>query len=368
MITQVERLARLRLARSDNVGPVTYRALMSRFGSAVEALERLPDLAKRGGARANITIATATSAERELAAIEKAGAHLLIWNVAPYPTLLARTEDAPPILIMRGHSVLFDKPAIGIVGARNASAAGLRIARELAAGLSAEGMVVVSGLARGIDSAAHRAALTDGTIAAVAGGIDVPYPPENEALYKEIAALGMIVGEQPLGTIPQGRHFPRRNRIISGLSLGTVIVEAALKSGSLITARFAAEQGREVMAVPGSPLDPRAQGCNQLIREGATLVQSVADILEAVRGMSGGLNMASPELPFADGIAAPADPLEVDRQRILELLTPTPVLVDELIQITGFSPATVHMILLELDLSGRLVRSAGHKVAILDYI
>jgi DNA processing protein len=362
MISPSEKRARLQLARSENVGPVTYRALMQRFGSGERALEALPDLAKRGGGR-TITLYAKARAEDEIAAIEKAGAHLLIVNVAPYPSLLAHTEDAPPVLIAKGHVVLFDKPGIGVVGARNASAAGIRLARELSAGLSARGYCIVSGLARGIDAAAHTAALEGGTIACVAGGLDVPYPPENEQLYADIGARGLLLAEQPLGTVPQGRHFPRRNRIIAGLSQGVLIVEAAMKSGSLITANYATEQGREVMAVPGSPLDPRANGCNHLIRNGATLVQSVEDIIEALQPLHGGPRVAQWELPFAAAAPAP-DPSERERTALHDLLSATPTPIDELIRLTGAAPATVQMLLLELELAGRLARHAGGRVAL----
>jgi DNA processing protein len=361
MISSSEKRARLQLARSENVGPVTYRALMQRFGTAERALEALPDLAKRGGGR-TITIQSKSRAEDEIAAIEKAGAQLLIIGTAPYASLLAQTEDAPPILIAKGHVMLFDKPGIGVVGARNASAAGIRLSRELSAGLSARGYCIVSGLARGIDAAAHQAALDGGTIACVAGGIDVPYPPENDSLYGDIAARGLILSEQPLGTVPQGRHFPRRNRIIAGLSQGVLIVEAAMKSGSLITANIATEQGREVMAVPGSPLDPRAQGCNHLIRNGATLVQSVEDIIEALRPL-GGPRVAQWELPFTSA-AVVEEPSANDRAKIQELLSATPTPVDELIRLSGAAPAAVQMLLLELELAGRLARHAGGRVAL----
>jgi DNA processing protein len=362
MISSPEKRARLQLARSENVGPVTYRALMQRFGSGERALEALPDLAKRGGGR-TITLYPKARADDEIAAIEKAGAHLLIVGTAPYPSLLAQTEDAPPILIAKGHVVLFDKPGIGVVGARNASAAGIRLARELSAGLSARGYNIISGLARGIDAAAHTASLEGGTIACVAGGIDIFYPPENEPLYKDIGARGLLLAEQPLGTVPQGRHFPRRNRIIAGLSLGVLVVEAAMKSGSLITANYATEQGREVMAVPGSPLDPRANGCNHLIRNGATLVQSVEDIIEALAPLGGGPRMAQWELPFASATVV-ADSSEAERALLHDLLSATPTPVDELIRLTGAPPAAVQMLLLELELAGRLARHAGGRVAL----
>ncbi|MCA3254974.1 MAG: DNA-protecting protein DprA, partial [Alphaproteobacteria bacterium] len=272
-------------------------------------------------------------------------------------------EDAPPALATRGHLTLLDRPAVALVGARNASAAGQRFAARLAADLADEGYAVVSGLARGIDAAAHAAALEGGTIGVVAGGIDIVYPPENAALHEALYARGLVVAEQPIGTEPQARHFPRRNRIIAGLSLGTVVIEAAPRSGSLITARIAAEQGREVMAVPGSPLDPRAQGCNALIREGATLIQSAADILEALRPLAP--RASAPADPFAapPPSAAP-DPSDRDRRTVLDLLSPTPTAIDDLLRLSGLAPATVQLILIELELAGSLTRHAGGKVAI----
>ena len=356
-------LARLRLIRSENVGPVTFRQLLSRFGTARAALDALPDLARRGG-RTSLRIATAAEAEREWAAVEAAGARLLVWGVAPYPALLGRIEDAPPVVAVRGHVSLFDKPAVALVGARNASAAGQRFASRLAADLSDAGYVVVSGLARGIDAAAHQAALGGGTIGVVAGGIDIVYPPENAALHEALFERGLVVAEQTIGTEPQARHFPRRNRVIAGLALGTVVIEAAPKSGSLITARVAAEQGREVMAVPGSPLDPRAQGCNALIREGATLVQSADDILEALRPL--GLRASAPTDLFAFAAAQTSSPdvSAADRAKLLPLLGLTPTPVDDLVRLSALPPAVVQLVLLELELAGHLVRHAGGKVAI----
>jgi DNA processing protein len=364
MISSAETLARLRLSRSENVGPVTYRHLISRFGSGEAALAALPDLAARGGKR-QISVCSAADAKREIESIEKCGATLLLLDVAPYPSLLARIEDAPPVLITKGHSTLFDKKAVAMVGARNASAAGIRFARELAVGLATSNLCIVSGLARGIDTAAHEGGLAaqGGTIACVAGGIDVHYPPENSVLYDRIAATGLLLSEQPLGTVPQGRHFPRRNRLISGLAAGTVVVEAALKSGSLITARVASEQGREVMAVPGSPADPRAHGCNQLIREGATLVQSVTDILEVLTPLHR-LGAGDPSQGYLPFLTSGTDPSASDRQSITELLGPTPVPVDELVRLSSLPPATVQMIVLEMELAGLVTRHAGGRVSL----
>jgi DNA processing protein len=364
MISAAETLARLRLSRSENVGPVTYRHLMARFGSGVAALAALPDIAARGGKR-KIDIYSAGKAQDELRAIDKAGAMLLVLDVAPYPSLLARIEDAPPVLIAKGHATLFDKKAVAMVGARNASAAGIRFSRELALGLSNSNLCIISGLARGIDAAAHEGAMAGqgGTIACVAGGIDVFYPPENAALYDRIAAEGLLLSEQPLGTVPQGRHFPRRNRLISGLAAGTVVVEAALKSGSLITARVASEQGREVMAVPGAPADPRAQGCNQLIREGATLVQSASDILEALVPLHR-FGAGEPDQRYQPLHISSADPTDNDRKSLVTLLAPTPVPVDDLVRLSGLAPGIVQLILLEMELAGQVTRHAGGRVSL----
>jgi DNA processing protein len=280
-----------------------------------------------------------------------------------YPALLAATETAPPVIYARGDATLLDRPAVAIVGARNASAAGIRFARQLSHDLAEADHVVISGLARGIDAAAHQAALARGTIAVVAGGIDVAYPPEHADLMAQIAEHGLVLAEQPPGVQPQARHFPRRNRIIAALAAGTVVVEGALRSGSLITARVAADLGREVMAVPGSPLDPRAQGCNQLIREGATLIQSAADVLEALGNFSGQpavrFNVADAVLP-APALVADPDA----RAALCRMLSPTPAPVDELVRLTGLPAAQVASVLLDLELEGQIVRHAGARVAL----
>ena len=351
-------VARLRLIRSDNIGPVTYRQLVRRFGSAARALDALPDLVRRGGGTARI--ATAAAAEAELAAVTRFGGRFVFIVSDRYPTLLARTETAPPALAVKGDPGLFERPAVAMVGARNSSAAAVRFARELAEELAQADLVVVSGLARGIDAAAHRGALGGGTIGVVAGGLDVVYPPENAELQARIATEGLVVAETAFGTQPQARHFPRRNRIIAGLCAGTIVVEGALKSGSLITARIAAEAGREVMAVPGSPLDPRAQGCNALIREGATLIQTAADVIEALGTVGGevGGRLLSPDLGWEPGpVAEDAD--DATRAHIVALLSPVPVAIDELVRQSGCPSATVASVLLDLDLAGRIVRHAG---------
>jgi DNA processing protein len=356
-----DQIARLRLIRSENIGPITYFQLLARFGSAAAALDAIPGLAARGGGRAP-RLASRAAIEREIEQVGRLGARYLFLGQGLYPPLLAELETAPPALIVMGHPSLLDRPSVAMVGARNASAAACRFARTLAQALGEAGTVIVSGLARGIDSAAHDGALETGTIAVVAGGVDIFYPPENEPRQRAIAERGLIVSEQPPGVEPRSRHFPSRNRIIAGLAHGTVVVEAAPRSGSLITARCAAECGREVMAVPGSPLDPRAQGCNQLIREGATLVQSADDVLEAIS--------PSRIRPFRQpdrSYAMPQVPAEADdeaRETVTALLNGTPVAVDEIVRQSGLAPALVQTVLLELELAGRLERHAGGRVTL----
>ena len=351
-------IQRIRLIRSPSIGPVTYRQLIARFGSAQAALEAIPDLARRGGGSPP-KLFSSEDAQRERAKVEKLGARYLALGQGLYPSLLAELDDAPPLLIANGDVALLDRPSVAIVGARNASAAACRFARGLAHDLGGEGLVVVSGLARGIDSAAHDGALESGTVAVIAGGIDVFYPPENEQRQRALFDRGLVLAEMPPGTEPRARHFPYRNRIIAGLTLGTIVVEAAPRSGSLITARLAAEAGREVMAVPGSPLDPRAQGCNRLIRDGATLVQNAADVVEAIQPMKP--RVASPAHAYEprdeqfDGEAVEA---------VEALLGPSPVPVDEIIRLSGAPSGAVQMALLELDLAGRLDRHAGGKVSL----
>lgn len=352
-------IARLRLIRTAGVGPVTYRQLIARFGGAAAAIEALPDLARRGGGRSP-GVADIAIAERELEAVRRLGARHLFADDADYPALLATLDDAPPVLTVRGDLSLAARDPVAMVGARNASAAAGRFARTLAHDLAARGNAVVSGLARGIDTAAHHGAFP-ATIAVIAGGIDVVYPPENAALQDRIAAEALLVAEMPPGTEPRARHFPYRNRIIAGLSLGTVVVEAAPKSGSLITARLAGEAGREVMAVPGHPSDPRAQGCNGLIRDGATLVQDAADVAEQIRPIDPRA-VRSPAARF--GAAPPEDASDRERAAIVALLGAVPVPVDELIRQSAIAPAIVQTVLLELELAGRLDRHAGARVSL----
>ena len=356
-----DQIARLRLIRSENIGPVTYFQLLARFGSASAAIEAIPDLAARGGGRAP-RLVPRSQIEREIEEVERLGAQYLFLGTPPYPPLLAELETAPPALIVMGHLSLLDRPAVGMVGARNASAAACRYARQLAQQLGAAGTVIVSGLARGIDTAAHDGALETGTIAVIAGGIDIFYPPENAARQQAIAERGLLIAEQAPGVEPRARHFPWRNRIIAGLAHGVVVVEAAPRSGSLITARCAAESGREVMAVPGSPLDPRAQGCNQLIRDGATLVQTAEDVLEAIE--PGQIRpFRQPERGWT-APDVPADAEERHRALVVGLLSVTAVPVDELIRQSDLPAPLVQTVLLELELAGRLERHAGGRVSL----
>jgi DNA processing protein len=305
-------------------------------------------------------VRTRADAEREIARVEKFSAKFLGVGQGLYPRLLAELEDAPPLLIAKGNLNLLDRQAISIVGARNASAAACRFARGLAHDLGQHELVVVSGLARGIDSAAHDGALATGTIGVIAGGIDVFYPPENEQRQRALYEQGLVLAEMPPGTEPRARHFPYRNRIIAGISSGTVVVEAAPRSGSLITARLAAEAGREVMAVPGSPLDPRAQGCNQLIRDGATLIQNAADVVEVIRPFESRVRSMSEIYQTPPEEMNGGDALGL----VEELLGPSPVPVDEIIRLSGAPSGAVQMALLELDLAGRLDRHAGNKVSL----
>jgi DNA processing protein len=364
---QDERPDWLRLIRSEHVGPITFRQLLARYGSAGAALEALPELARRGGGRRPIRVCARAAAERELAAVEALGARLIALVEPEYPRALAAIEDAPPLIACLGHAHLLARETVAVVGARNASANGRRFARQLAAEIGREGLLVASGMARGIDAAAHEGALETGTAAVVAGGIDVVYPEENAALYDEIKARGALVSEMPPGTVPQARHFPRRNRLISGMARGVLVVEAAPRSGSLITARYALDQGREVLAVPGSPLDPRARGCNNLIRQGAVLVESAADVLDALAGPLGA-TAAEPAGPEYLGGPAPRldeSGVAAARRAVEELLGPSPVTVDELIRQSQVSPALVHAALLELELAGRTERHPGGRVALI---
>jgi DNA processing protein len=359
-----ERVARLRLYRTRQIGPVTFRKLLLRYGSAGDAIEALPELARRGGMR-TFHVHEKSRAEAELADLARIDGQAFHLGEPTYSKLLTAAEDAPPVIIARGNAELMSRPAIAVVGARNASANGRTIATGFAGDLSQAGYAVVSGMARGIDTAAHAGALAGGTIAVLAGGVDVVYPRENTDLYDRIVERGLVLSEMPAGTKPQGRHFPRRNRIISGLSIAVIVIEAAERSGSLTTARFALEQGREVLAVPGSPLDPRSHGTGRLIREGATLVMSSDHILEALHD------------PFRRPIESPASEAADQGQDavigietadihgpIVELLSHAPTSTDEIIRLVDGAPAAVRAALLELEVAGRIQCLSGNLVVL----
>jgi DNA processing protein len=359
-----ERRAWLRLARTENVGPVTFRNLLARFGTASAALEELPRLAARGGSK-NFVLPDEEGITHEIEALTKIGGRLIAACESDYPQGLKALEAPPPVISLLGHPHLLKKDMIAIVGARNASALARKFADTLSRELGFAGLVVVSGLARGIDTSAHEAALAVGTVAVLAGGVDIIYPPENEKLYAAIKNQGVVLSEMRLGEAPQARHFPRRNRIISGLARGVVVVEAAEKSGSLITAQCALDQGREIFAVPGSPLDPRARGANNLIRGGATLVQGIDDILEVLRPiLASGFRE-----PDTGDISSPPPPAYLDaeadriRAAVEEALGPAPVEIDELIRQTGGPTSAVLAVLLELELAGRCARHPGNRVS-----
>ena len=399
-LSDAQRLDWLRLIRSENVGPRTFRTLVNRYGGAGPALEALPDLARQGGRQ--IRIASREDCEREMEAVLRFGARLLCLGEDDYPKIL-RAIDAPaPVLCVLGQSEIFSRPAISIVGSRNASAAGLAFTERMAAELGAAGLVIVSGLARGIDARAHRASLQTGTMAVLAGGLDRIYPSEHEDLARAIAQGGALVSEMPLGWEPRGRDFPRRNRLVSGLALATLVIEAARRSGSLITARFAGEQGREVFAVPGSPLDPRAEGTNDLLRDGAMICTRASDILDALAPLLRDglpepgtlfekyeeaseplwdeldlfdapppLTMAGHEMdeepppPFLMPVAI-ADSAPVDwRARILDLLGPSPVSLDDLARLSEAPLAQMRVVLFELELEGRIERHGGGLVSLI---
>jgi DNA processing protein len=350
--------AKLQLIRSANIGPVSYRQLTARFGSAEAALAALPDLAMRGGGK--FQAAPEAVIEKELAQARALGARHVFLDDPDYPMLLAEIDNGPAAFMVLGDLNLAAKPVVAMVGARNASAAACRFARDLAQQLGDAGIIVASGLARGIDTAAHQGSLGTGTIGVIAGGIDITYPPENAELQRAIGEKGLLIAEMPPGTEPRARHFPHRNRIIAGLALGTVVVEAVPKSGSLITARLAGEYGREVMAVPGSPLDPRARGCNQLIREGATLVQDAGEIEELVRPLD--LRMPVRTGASQTVFAAIEEAGDPERRAVSQLLGMNFVAVDEIVRQSGLSSPVVQSVLLEYELAGRLERGAGARV------
>ncbi|MER8393471.1 DNA-processing protein DprA [Mesorhizobium sp. M1340] len=361
-----QRLSWLRLIRTPNVGPASFRDLINRFGSAEAALSMLPELMISGGAKKIVRIPSIAEVEAELETARRAGARFVGIGEADYPPLMKSMDHPPPLLAVRGNSAVFRLPAVAIVGARNASLAGIKMARMLAADLGRDGYGIVSGLARGIDTAAHQGSLSTGTIGVLAGGLDLPYPPENADLCDEIAEHGgAIISEMPFGWQPRAQDFPRRNRLVAGAALGLVVVEAAQRSGSLISARLAGEMGRLVFAVPGSPLDPRAAGANGLLKDGATLVTEAADITGAIAPLVGGWSPRTSPLEEPPDFSATPPPREDDRDRVVEALGPTPVSVDEIIRHTGLHPAQVFMVLLELDLAARLERHAGGNVSLI---
>lgn len=363
-LTDGQRLDWLRLIRSENVGPRTFRALVNRYGGARAALEALPELARRGGAHAPGRICSLAEAEREFEAAQRLKATFFALGEPGYPARLRMIDDAPPLIAVRGNIDALKTPIVGIVGSRNASAAGAKFASHLARELGQEGFVVSSGLARGIDAAAHRATIESGTIAVLAGGQDRIYPPEHQDLLDQLLDKGAAISEMPFGWEPRARDFPRRNRLISGLSLGVLVIEAARRSGSLITARMALEQGREVFAVPGSPLDPRCEGTNGLLKQGATLVTEVSDIINVLAPILGRPMELPIEEPGHD-LDDASDDLPDERRRIIALLGPTPVDIDDLIRLSGARPAIVRTVLLELEIAGKLERQTGGRVALL---
>ncbi len=363
-LSDEERLAWLRLARTEGIGPINFHKLIRRYGSATKVIAALPNLMSKAGANRGLTVLPVELAVREITATENAGARLVAMGEPQYPTALAEIDTAPPVLCMSGNLDLAKRESVGIVGARTASASGRKMARILAHNLADAGYVITSGLARGIDTAAHEAATPSSTAAAIAGGINHVYPPENAELQKAIARDGLLLTEMPIGSAPRAEHFPRRNRIISGMSRVVIIVEAALRSGSLITARFANEQGREVFSVPGSPLDPRCEGTNKLIREGAAILTSVNDVLDFLQSERSPLQghmferEAEPLLPPGE------DADDATRNEVIGLLSANAVEVDDLIREAHAAPEAVMAILLELEVAGRVTRSAGGMVAL----
>ncbi len=366
-LSERERFDRLRLARTETIGPITFRQLLGRYGDASSALAALPDLAAKSGRKRRFRICPAETAERERETLDALGGHHLMFGDPAYPAPLAAIDDAPMVLSLIGNAAHLNRDGIAVVGARNASTNGRNFARRLADDLGAAGLAVISGLARGIDAAAHTGALDHATIAVLGGGVDVKYPRENAALHDEIAEIGLLVSEVPCGIQPQARHFPRRNRIISGLSLGVIVVEAALRSGSLITARLAGEQGRDVFAVPGSPLDPRCKGANDLIRKGALLTETAEDVLTEIAPVRARTTTPSDAQPATAEKATAASPHHdapaAARRRISEMIGPTPLSIDEIVRDSGLPINMVWDVLLELELAGQIERQPGNLIA-----
>lgn len=400
------RLAWLRLWRSENIGPRTFQSLLSRYGTAEAALAALPDLLKKTGSGRQIRIAAVEDIEREMDTAARLGARFVCRDEPGFPLLLREVDTAPAVLAVMGRADILDRPAIAIVGARNASAAGLAFAERLARGLAQAGYVIVSGFARGIDSRAHRASMASGTVAVLAGGLDKIYPADAAPFMDDLLEDGAAISEMPFGWEPRGRDFPRRNRIVSGLSLGVIVVEAARRSGSLITARFAADQGREVFAVPGSPLDPRAEGTNDLLRDGATLCADPDDVIRSLAGRvargGGGddlfrdetrgestifwneLDLFASMPAHVTAVEEPAEPLAgsptawsqtassgpdlTASQRlalITECLGPAPISIDELARAAAMPIRHVRAAILELEIAGRIERHGGGLVSLL---
>jgi DNA processing protein len=363
-----QRISWLRLIRSDNVGPATFRDLINHFGTAETALAMLPELSRRGGSTRAIRIATEAEAEQELETAARFGARFLGIGEPDYPAALRQIDGAPPLLAVKGDLSAAGLPAVGVVGSRNASISGAKFAALMARDIGRAGYAIISGLARGIDTAAHRASLETGTIAAMAGGLDRPYPPENIDLLREIwDGRGLAISEMPFGWEARARDFPRRNRLIAGVALGVVVVEAAARSGSLITARLAGDFGRLVFAVPGSPLDPRCEGTNGLLKDGATVTTRPDDVLQALAPLTAidlfsGREADEPGAGEDHGMAPP--PSDNDRARITDALGPTPVEIDDIVRHTGLAPSAVYLVLLELDIAGRLHRHPGGLVSI----
>ncbi len=367
-----QRLACLRLARSQNVGSVTFCELINQFGGAQQALDALPELARNGGRRARISICSQADAEIELEAAMSCGARPLFTIEPGYPRAVALIDAPPPLIYVRGRDDLLQKPAVAIVGSRLASAAGLKLAAKFAHELGQAGLTICSGLARGIDGEAHRASLDSGTIAVVAGGVDIVYPPEHADLHQEIAEKGVVISMMPCGFQPRGKDFPRRNRLIAAVSLGILVMEAARRSGTLTTARFAGELGRDVFAVPGHPLDPRAEGTNSLLKSGAILTTQPEDVLETLQPLTGIGSGQFRELAQTDIAPASASPpplaaAEADgstRQALINLLGPAPVDFDALVRASSLPVQLVRAMLIELDLAGRIDRHGNGLVSL----
>ncbi len=366
-LNEASRLACLRLIRSQNVGPVTFRELINHYGGAEAALEALPHVSARSGRIRSIVLCSRDAALRELEAAAKAGATPLFTIEPGYPAALAEVENPPPLLYVKGDPSILSRAMIAIVGSRQASAAGIKLTTQFASGLGQAGFVIASGLARGIDGAAHETALDSGTVAVLAGGIDIVYPPEHGNLYQRIAQYGCLITEMPPGYHPRAQDFPRRNRIISGVSLGVVIVEAAKRSGTLVTARYAAEQGREVFVIPGHPLDPRAEGTNQLLKDGATLVTTPTDVLEILGPITGRtpVRVAEPAVDFTP-VVPPRAPRSIDQDRdlVLSALGPAPIDIDAIARATQLRVRDVQIAVMELDLNGLIERHGSQLVSL----